>query len=86
MDCKGGWGTRGRLIWDLVARPGLEQEIWWPGRKTVGRRLEAVQERLRIKLLGARYMVGEAIRGEMGWIKLEERKEEKNMLYRWRSF
>ena len=30
---------RGRLIWDLVARPGLEHaaEVWWPGGKTVGK-------------------------------------------------
>ena len=28
-------------------------------------------------------MAGEAVRGEMGWTKLEERREEK-MLYEWR--
>lgn len=50
--------------------------------KTVGKRLEAVQDRLGRKLLGAsRTVAGEAIRGEMGWRKLEERREEKKMLY-----
>ena len=56
--------------------------MWWPGGKTVGKRLEAVQDRLGRKLLGAsRTVAGEAIRGEMGWRKLEERREEKKMLY-----
>ena len=29
---------QGCLLWDLVARPGLEHaaEVWWPGGKTVG--------------------------------------------------
>ena len=75
---------RGRLLWDLVARPGLEHaaEVWWPGGKTAGKRLEAVQDRLGRRLLGAsRTVAGEAIRGEMGWRKLEERREEKKMLY-----
>ena len=62
----------------------------WPGTcsrgvvargKIVGKRLEAVQDRLGRKLLEAgRTVAGEAIRGEMGWRKLEERREEK-MLY-----
>ena len=75
---------RGRLLWDLVARPGLEHaaEVWWPGGKTVGKRLEAVQDRLGRRLLGAsRTVAGEAICGEMGWRRLEERREEKKMLY-----
>ena len=66
---------RGRLIWDLVARPALEHaaEVWWPGGKTV--RLEVVQDRLGRKLLGAsRTVAGEAICGEMGWRKKEERR------------
>ena len=44
--------------------------------------MEAVQDRLGRKLLGAsRTVAGEAIRGEMGWRKLEERREEKKKLY-----
>ena len=55
-------------------------EVWWE-LKTVGKRLEAVQGR---KLLGASTMAGEAVHGEMGWRKLEERREEKKVLYGWR--
>ena len=67
-----------------MARPGLEHaaEVWWPGGKTAGKRLEAVQDRLGRRLLGAsRTVAGEAICGEMGWRKFEERREEKKMLY-----
>ena len=39
-------------------------------RKEVG---GCIQERLRTKLLGASYIVGEAIRGEMGWKKERRR-------------
>ena len=50
--------------------------MWWPGGKTAGKRLEAVQNRLGRRLLGAsRTVAGEAIRGEMGWRKLEELKK-----------
>ena len=46
------------------------------------RKLEAVQGRVCRKLLGAsRTVAEEAVRGEMGWRKLEERREEKKMLY-----
>ena len=38
---------RGRLVWELLARPSLEHaaEIWWPGRKIANRNLETVQEK-----------------------------------------
>ena len=38
---------RGRLVWELLARPSLEYaaEIWWPGGKTANRNPEAVQEK-----------------------------------------
>ena len=56
--------------------------MWWPGGKTAGKRLEAVQDRLGRRLVGAsRTVAGEAIHGEMGWRKLEERREEKKTLY-----
>ena len=60
-----------------MARPGLEHaaEVWWPGGKTVGKRLEAVLDRLGRRLLGAsRTVAGEAICVEMGWRKLEGKK------------
>ena len=49
------WEERGRLLWDLVARPSLEHAAG-PGRKTVGKRLEAVQDRLGRRLIGASRM------------------------------
>ena len=46
------------------------------------KRLEAVQERVGRKLLGAsRSVAGVAVRGDLGWKKLEERREEKKVLY-----
>ena len=75
---------RGRLVWELLARPGLEHaaEVWWPGGKTVNRKLEAVQERMGRRLLGAsRTVAGAAVRGDLGWRKLEERREERKLLY-----
>ena len=46
--------------------------------KGTNRKLEAVQERVGRKLLGAsRTVAGAAIRGDLGWKRLEERREEK---------
>ena len=75
---------RGRLVWELLARPGLEHaaEVWWPGGKAVNRRLEAVQERIGRRLLGAgRTVAGAAVRGDLGWRKLDQRREERKLLY-----
>ena len=75
---------RGRLIWELLARPSLEHaaSVWWTGGKVANRKLEAVQERVGRKLLGAsRTVAGAAIRGDLGWKRLEERREEKKVLY-----
>ena len=46
---------RGRLVWELLARPSLEHaaEIWWPDGKIANRNLEAVQEKVGKQLLGA---------------------------------
>ena len=46
---------RGRLVWELLARPGLEHaaEIWWPGGKAANKKLEAVQDEVGRRLLGA---------------------------------
>ena len=51
---------------------------WRCGGKTVRKRSEAVQGR---KLLGGSTMAGEAVHGEMGWRKLQERREEKKVVY-----
>lgn len=48
----------------------------------MGRKLEAVQERVGRRLLGgSRSVAGIAVRGELGWWSLEERREEKKLLY-----
>ena len=72
---------RGRLVWELLVRPSLEHaaEIWWPGRKIANRNLEAVQEKVGKRLLGAsRSVPGAPVRGDLGWRKLEERREGKS--------
>ena len=62
----------GKIEWMARVDGELEAEehaaeVWWPGGKTVGKRLEAVQDRLGRRLLGAsRTVAGEAIRGKMG--------------------
>ena len=74
----------GRLIWELLAHPSLEHAagVWWTGGKVANRKLEAVQERVGRKLLGAsRTVAGAAIREDLGWKRLEERREEKKVLY-----
>ena len=73
-----------RMAWELMARPCLEHaaEVWWPGGKVVGKKLEAVQDRAGRKLLGASNTVsGVAVRGDLGWRRLEERREEKKVLF-----
>ena len=88
MDGKGGWGARGRTRSFVIgpsgkARPGTcSRGMIARGKDSRKERLEAVQDRLGRRLLGASTTVaGEAVRGEMGWRKLEERREEKKMLY-----
>ena len=75
---------RGRLVWELLARPSFEHaaEIWWPGGKTANRNLEAVQDKVGKRLLGAsRSVAGAAVRDDLGWRKLEERREVKKLMY-----
>ena len=71
-------------MWELLARPSIEHaaSVWWTGGNVANKRLEAVQERVGRKLLGAsRSVAGVAVRGDLGWKKLEERREEKKVLY-----
>ena len=70
----------GRLVWKLLARPSLEHaaSVWWTGGKVASKRLEAVQDRVGRKLLGAsRSVAGVAVQGDLEWKKLKERREEK---------
>ena len=77
---------RGRLIWEQLARPCLECafEVWWTGWKAVCKNLEKIQENTGRKLVGGSSTVaGGAVRGNLGWRKLEERREEKKLLFGW---
>ena len=70
---------RGRLICELLARPCLEHasELWWAGGKAVCKNLEKIQENIGRKLVSEGSTVVEVvIRGDLGWRKLEERREE----------
>ena len=71
-------------MWELLAHTSLEHaaSVWWTGGKLASKRLEAVQHRVGRKLLGAsRSVAGVAVRGNLRWKKLEERREEKKVLY-----
>ena len=75
---------RGRLIWELLARPAIEHaaEVWWIRGKVVRRKLEAVQERVgRRLLMSGPTVAGVAVRGEFGWWSLEERRQRKKLLF-----
>jgi len=68
----------GRQIWELLAHPSLEHAGGEDRGTVANRKLEAVQERVGRKLLGAsRTAAGAAIRGDLGRKRLEERREEK---------
>ena len=72
------------MVWELLAHPSLEHEasVWLTGGKVASKWLEAVQDRVGRKLLGAsRSVAGVAVRGDLEWKKLEERREEKKVLY-----
>ena len=65
---------RGRLVWELLARPSLEHaaSVWWTGGKIVSKKLEADQDRVSKKVLGAsRSVAGVGVQGDLGWKKLE---------------
>ena len=75
---------RGRLIWELLARPTLEHaaEVWGKGGKVLCRKLEVAQDRVGRRLLGgSRSVAGVAVRGDLGWWALEERRDLKKLFY-----
>ena len=74
---------RAVMVWELMARPSLKHaaEVWWPGDKIIGRKLESVQEKVGKKLLGASDNGRGGSVCELGWKKLAERREEKKMLF-----
>ena len=81
------WRWTGRLIRELLATPCLEHasKVWWTGGKAACKNLENIQANIGRKLVGGSSKVaGIAVRGDLGWRKLEERKEEKKLLFGWR--
>ena len=58
------------------------EEVWWSGERSMCRKLELAQMREGRILLGARNTVAEvAVQGDLGWRKLEERREEMKVLF-----
>ena len=77
---------RSRLIWESQVRPCLERasEVWWTGRKAACKNLEKIQENISRKLVGgSSTVIAVVVRGDLGWRKLEERREEKKLLFEW---
>ena len=69
----------GRMVLELLARPSMEyaDEVWWTGGQSACRKLESSHIKMGRKLLGASNTVaGVAVQGELGWRKLEDRREE----------
>ena len=57
-------------------------EVWWTGGKGLRKKLDLVQERIGRRLLGCSATVaGVAVRGELGWWSLGERRERKKLVY-----
>ena len=70
---------RGRIVWELIGRPSVEHaaEVWWSGGRSVCKKLESAQMRVGRRLLGASNTeAGVVVQGDLGWRKLEERREE----------
>ena len=57
--------------------------MWWTGEKAACKNLEKIQEKIGRKLGGSSTVAGAAVRGDLGWRKLEERREEK-ILFGWK--
>ena len=74
---------RGRLVWELLGRLVVEHagEVWWTGGGGgLRKKLDLVQERIGRRLLGCSATVaGVAVRGELGWWSLGERREGKKV-------
>ena len=56
--------------------------MWWHDGKATRAKLEATQLKVGRRLLGAsKTVAGVAVQGDLGWRKLEEKREEKKLLY-----
>ena len=75
---------RGRMVWELLARPSMEHiaEPWWIRGRSACRKLESAQMEMGWRLLGASNTVaGVAVPCDLGWRKLEERREEMKVMF-----
>ena len=75
---------RGQMAWERIWRPSVEHaaEEWWSGGHSVCRKMESAQMRVGRRLLRASNIVaGVAVQGDVGWKKLEERREEMKVLF-----
>ena len=87
MDIQSEWtggSCRGTMVWDLIMSPNEEYaaEVWWSGGRSVCRKLKLAQMRVTRRLLVANNTVAEVkLQGDLGWRKLEERKEEMKVLF-----
>ena len=71
---------RGRLIWKLLARTCLEHasEMWWAGRRQHAGLVKNSRN------IGRKLVPEVAVRGNPDRRKLEERREDKKLLFGWR--
>ena len=72
----------GRMVWELIGRLSVEHaaEVCWSGGRSACRKLEVAQVRVGRRFLGASN-TGVALEGDLGWRKLEERREEMKVLF-----
>ncbi len=71
-------------MWELLARPSMEYaaEVWWTGGHSACRKLESSQMKMGRRLLGASNIVaGVAVEVDLGWRKLEERREKMKVVF-----
>ena len=69
---------RGAAIWESMGLPTVNfaAEVSWKGTKAQQKKLDAVQEQVSRKILGASRTVAScAVMGELGWRKLDDREE-----------
>ena len=77
-------GDRGLMAWALIRKLSVAHaaEVWWSGWCSACSKLESTQMRDGRILLGASNTVeGVAVQGDLGWWKLEERREEIKVLF-----
>ncbi len=75
---------RGAVIWETMGLPTVNfaTEVSWKGTKSQQKKMDAVQEQVGRKILGANRSVAScAVMGELGWRTMTERNEDQMMRY-----